>query len=79
VRGGYGDIIRSHIVVPLGARPEALTWNGSVLLDAAGAVHQRYGARSECLYLIPPDGYVAYRSQPADGDRLIAFLDRIFK
>ena len=49
-----------------------------MVLDATGAVHERYGARSECLYLVRPDGYVGYRSQPADGDKLLAYLERIF-
>jgi len=49
-----------------------------VLLDADGPVHERYGARSECLYLVRPDGYVGYRCQPADPDQLIAYLERIF-
>jgi hypothetical protein len=30
------------------------------------------------LYLIRPDGYVGYRSQPADGGRLWAYLDHFF-
>lgn len=75
----YGERIRPHLVIPLAARPGALAWDVPVLLDPAGAVHRRYGARSECLYLVRPDGHVAYRSQPADGDRLMAYLDRIFR
>jgi len=70
--------IAVHVVVPGDKRPAALAWNGSVLLDAGGAIHKRFGARSECLYLIRPDGYVAYRNQPADGAKLLAYLDRIF-
>jgi hypothetical protein len=49
-----------------------------VLLDPEGEIHQRYGARSECLYLIRPDGHVGYRGQPADGDKLLAYLETIF-
>jgi hypothetical protein len=49
-----------------------------VVCDGESAVHQRYGARSECAYLIRPDGYVGYRAQPADGDKLIAYLETIF-
>ena len=29
-------------------------------------MHRRYGAGSECLYLVRPDGYVGFRSQPAE-------------
>ncbi|MEM8731733.1 MAG: FAD-dependent monooxygenase [Pseudomonadota bacterium] len=33
-----------------------------VLLDTKGQMHLAYAARTPCLYLIRPDGYVAYRS-----------------
>jgi hypothetical protein len=78
VKERFGERIRVHVVVPLPLIPEALTGEVPVLLDAHGTVHQRYGARSECLYLVRPDGHVAYRAQPANGDRLMAYLDRIF-
>lgn len=79
VQSRYGDLMAVHIVVPASVPPTALQWNGSVLLDADGELHHRYGAGSECLYLIRPDGYVGYRSQPADKDRLLGYLERILK
>jgi hypothetical protein len=78
VKDKYGHLVDVHVVVPRGERPAALTWTGAVLLDARGAIHKTYGARSECLYLIRPDGYVAYRTQPADGARLGEYLRSIF-
>jgi 2-polyprenyl-6-methoxyphenol hydroxylase-like FAD-dependent oxidoreductase len=78
VRERYGDVIAVHVVVPYAAPPAALVWDGSVICDSESEVHRRYGARSECLYLIRPDGYVAYRCQPADGERLAAYLGTIF-
>jgi hypothetical protein len=75
----FSGLVAVRIVVPHAQRPAALAgWSGEVLLDATGAVHERYGARSECLYLIRPDGYVAYRSQPAEADKLLGYLERIF-
>ena len=35
--------------------------------DPEGAMHARYGAHRACLYLIRPDGYVAFRSAKLDG------------
>jgi 2-polyprenyl-6-methoxyphenol hydroxylase-like FAD-dependent oxidoreductase len=61
----WGSRVRSWIVVPRRARPKELADLDGVLLDAKGALHRRYGAGSECLYLLRPDGYVGFRSQPA--------------
>lgn len=78
VQGRLGDAVACHIIVPRTSRPAELAWGGSVVLDPEGTMHQRYGAASECLYLIRPDGYVGFRSQPADAAALDAFLSRIF-
>jgi len=53
-------------------------WPGVVLPDPGGDLHRRYGAASACLYLIRPDGYVAYRAQPPDAGKLREYLGRIF-
>ena len=53
-------------------------WDGPLLFDRKGGLHQRYGARSDCLYLIRPDGHIGYRSQPADLLKLEAYLQRLF-
>jgi len=71
-------VIETHVLVPFKDKPAALAWTGSTLFDADGGVHRRYGARSECLYLIRPDGYVAYRCQPAEGAKLDGYLESIF-
>jgi hypothetical protein len=52
---------------------------GTVVLDPELALHHRYGAEEECLYLIRPDGYVGYRSQPADRAALAGYLARLFR
>jgi hypothetical protein len=78
VRERFGSWVDVHIVVPYATRPAELKWDQSLVLDGSGAFHQRYGARSECLYLVRPDGYVAYRCQPASGDSLLAYLGTIF-
>lgn len=70
-----GDLVRPYILVPRAERPAPLHWEGPVLLDREGAAHHRYGAAAECLYLIRPDGYVSFRSQPARVEALLAHLD----
>lgn len=73
-----GADIQGFVVVPSATRPQALAPEVPVLFDAEGEMHRCFGARSECLYLVRPDGYVAYRCQPADEHRFSAYLDRLF-
>jgi hypothetical protein len=72
----FGDLIAPHLVVPMAAAPASARWEGPTLLDEGGEVHRRYGARSECAYVIRPDGYVGYRGQPVDGAKIEAWLER---
>ncbi|MUG96586.1 hypothetical protein F7734_31320 [Scytonema sp. UIC 10036] len=64
------------VLAPTAPRPE--TEPGSVLLDPEKHLHMRYGAIAECLYLIRPDGYIGFRSQPADREVLLNYLNSIF-
>jgi hypothetical protein len=73
-----GDGVKVHIIVPSDTRPAALDPQGSVVLDPAGNLHACYEARTECLYLVRPDGYVGFRSQPANLDALMKHLDLTF-
>jgi 2-polyprenyl-6-methoxyphenol hydroxylase-like FAD-dependent oxidoreductase len=50
-----------------------------VLRDPHGELHRRYAATGQAAYLIRPDGYVGYRSQPASGVGLSAHLDRYLR
>ena len=65
----YGKQVVCHAVVPAHASPDALG-DMDVLLDHDGALHDTYGAGAECTYVIRPDGYIGFRSQPIDLDRL---------
>ena len=78
VRERWDAAVRGWIVIPRRARPAHLEGEPNVLLDVRGALHRRYGAGSECLYLIRPDGYVGFRSQPAIAKALEAHLASLF-
>lgn len=52
--------------------------NVRVFADWEMSSHHRYGAGANCMYLIRPDGYVGFRSQPMDLELLLAYLKRIF-
>lgn len=73
IEAASGGLIRSRLVrLPDVAGPE------TALIDGEGEAHHHYGARHECLYLIRPDGYVAFRSQPVEEAPLQAYLKTIF-
>jgi hypothetical protein len=69
--------IETHLIVPH-ELPGDLAGNGEMLLDPQGELHHRYGARSACLYVVRPDGYIGFRSQPADAKALSSYFTRIF-
>lgn len=73
----WGAHVDAWIVVPRRGRPKELEGVDRVVLDAKGALHRRYGAGSECLYLLRPDGYVGFRAQPASWAALEEHLESI--
>jgi 2-polyprenyl-6-methoxyphenol hydroxylase-like FAD-dependent oxidoreductase len=77
VRERWGTHVDSVMIVPRGDRPAELPADERVVLDTSKTLHRRYGAGSECLYLIRPDGYVGFRSQPASWQALEAHLQGI--
>ena len=78
VQAQYGALVQVYEVAAGAAAPAGRAGTGALLLDPEGALHHRYGADAECLYLIRPDGYVGFRGQPADAARLQDYLGRIF-
>ena len=78
LRHRYDATIEFVLVTPGDSRDfDAQDFDGHVLHDTEGKIHRRYGAQSPCLYLVRPDKYIAYRCQPVDFERLIAYLDRV--
>jgi hypothetical protein len=73
----YPDCIEPHLIVPH-ELPEDLVGKGEILLDPKGELHHRYGARSACLYVVRPDGYIGFRSQPPDPEALKSYFTQIF-
>jgi 2-polyprenyl-6-methoxyphenol hydroxylase-like FAD-dependent oxidoreductase len=73
----YPDRIEPHLVVPH-ELPGDHVGKGEILLDPTGELHHYYGARSECLYVVRPDGYIGFRSQPPDPEALRSYFTKIF-
>ena len=70
---GYGDWIEVFVVVEDTRLPVPLPPEVTLVGDPEHSMHDRYGADHPCLYLIRPDGYVAYRSLQIDS--LAAYFD----
>ena len=74
----FARLIKVHLIASDDQAWNTFSPSGSRFSDPQLSCHHKYGASSECLYLIRPDGYIGFRSQPADQDSLNAFLERIF-
>ncbi len=77
VRAALGDDVRAYVVVPGEQRP-AGPGDADVLLDPGRDVHRRYAVAAESLYLVRPDGYVAFRGRPAAAEPLLGYLGTAF-
>jgi hypothetical protein len=69
----FGELVRAFVITPRADRPMELPVELEVLHDG-GELEARYGGQTECLYLLRPDLYVGFRSQPASADALDAYL-----
>lgn len=77
VQARYGDRVRCLVVIPSEHRPAQLP-SDCLIADAKGSLHTAFHAIAECLYLIRPDGYVGFRSMPADVDAVLEHLALLF-
>lgn len=73
----YDRLVDVHVVVPFAPGKNKLPAYDSVIYDSERTLHKLYGASSEALYLIRPDGYIAFRSQPASLEELISYFEAI--
>jgi 2-polyprenyl-6-methoxyphenol hydroxylase-like FAD-dependent oxidoreductase len=81
IRNGIVSPFSNHVVCHLISTGKSTstpsTANGSVLHDENGSLHHRYGVSRQSLYLIRPDGYVGFRSQPADLEKLNQHITKV--
>lgn len=61
----YGDIFDVVLIAPAYANT-LLQHAKHVLIDSTGDCYQRYHVKQPAVYFIRPDGYIAYRNQPAN-------------
>ncbi len=74
----FPDVIRVLTIVPDTQRPMDLPPDVRVIADPQQKLHDAFAAQAECAFLIRPDGYVAFRCQPADPSHIMNFLANMF-
>ncbi|HEY5061893.1 MAG TPA: FAD-dependent monooxygenase, partial [Gemmatimonadaceae bacterium] len=68
LRRRYGHLVRAFVVSSRGLA------QASDAIDDTGAAHKKYGAERGGIFLIRPDGYIAFRGGPSDRAALEADL-----
>ncbi len=78
----YADVVIKCYLVTTSALPIPeggdAGWDGPCIVNTDGALHRRYGAIAEALYLSRPDHHIGYRSQPVDLALFSAYLAQTF-
>jgi 2-polyprenyl-6-methoxyphenol hydroxylase-like FAD-dependent oxidoreductase len=77
VAARYGDLIEVHLVHG-DTRPGGAPRVRSTHRDPELRMHAAFGVTEAALVLVRPDGYVAFRNQPADPAALLDYLTTIF-
>lgn len=77
----YPKTVRAHLIVPDEmVHEDSVPADGdrsvSVWLDPAASVRRLVGAQEAALAVVRPDGYLAFRGQPASGEGAQRYLDR---
>jgi len=75
----YGSLIQIHLIIGSEEVPKELSHLESVWIDKKHEMYNDFGVTKSSLYLIRPDGYVAFRNQPASVSDLMNYLATIFK
>ncbi len=74
----FPDVVRPLVIVPDARRPSELAADIRVIADPGAKLHKGFAADAECAFLLRPDGYVAFRCQPADEAQIVEHLEKIF-
>jgi 2-polyprenyl-6-methoxyphenol hydroxylase-like FAD-dependent oxidoreductase len=71
----FRDVISAHLI---SKKTFTISNPISAFTDENMNLYRKHGTEVECLYLIRPDGYVAYRSKPVNVVFLMEYLSKIF-
>ena len=73
----FGEIVNCHLILTAERVPSSLNFAGTVYLDPQQIAQQVYGSSTESQYLIRPDFYIGFRSQPARFEPLEKHLQKV--
>ena len=79
VHSEYGDYVDVNLISSEEEPTCELDFPGKRFSDPEYASHSRYGAGVPCLYLIRPDSYVGFRSQPPELEGVDQYFKKILK
>jgi len=74
----FGTLIETHLIIGSEEIPHGLPQVPSTWIDSNHLMHKDFGVVRASLYLIRPDGYIAFRNQPASASDLKEYLVTIF-
>jgi 3-(3-hydroxy-phenyl)propionate hydroxylase len=75
IRHSYEDLVHTYLV--LNKQVEPVRIEANVLIDSNRELAEKYGT-TPALYLIRPDGYIAFRSLATQRHFLRAYLSKLF-
>lgn len=73
VEARLGDRAAVRLIVPRAEAPPFAA--APVIADPERKAHERYGATTEAVFVVRPDGLLGYRAQPLDPEPLLDWLD----
>jgi pentachlorophenol monooxygenase len=77
----YGERVAMTVITPAPLEPELTDlreFNVSVLIDRDGDFRRRFGEQNS-LWMMRPDGHLAWRGRLREGDRLLQDMERFFR
>lgn len=74
----YAGLVEPHLIIGTDSISAGFPEIKSSWMDCGLKMHTDFGAVRACLYLVRPDGYIAFRNQPASVSDLDQYLSTIF-
>jgi 2-polyprenyl-6-methoxyphenol hydroxylase-like FAD-dependent oxidoreductase len=76
----FPDVFAVHVILSPDAHAAPATATApagaSLWIDAASHLHHQLGVTDRALLVVRPDSYIGYRAQPADGAKLLDYLEK---